>query len=416
MLSGVAEEKRAGRRQRKRRLDSVDTVAKPPEIGQELFVGLNSLRDTCSSRHHSRDFAFAHAHYLRSRVLAVGLIFALLSPLWIVVDALVLPSSLLKYTLAGRMVLMLGLVGLLLLALVSRERIRCIRFSAGMLLALPAAFYVLVLVMLPSDELKSLVGYGFIPFLLVASLSVFPFTLLESFLAGMAMLTLLMFSQVMDGSWMSGRGVESLWLLTSLLAVSLAANHFQLSLLLRLYRQATHDSLTGLFNRRALELHLEKIQAWQREIEGRASAGKAPCSVLMMDLDHFKRINDTHGHSVGDTVLRKFAAILLGQTRKHDCAARYGGEEFVVILLGSDEQQATEVAERIRYAVESHEFRNHERQRVPVTTSIGVTQLRQDEPPQNAIKRADEALYRAKHEGRNRIALAEMPVVEGGAA
>ncbi|UYG02075.1 GGDEF domain-containing protein [Halomonas sp. LR3S48] len=387
----------------------LDALAEPPEVGHELFVGLSALRDTLSSRHHSRDFAFAHARYLRSRVLALGLIFALLSPLWIVVDSLVLPSELLRYTLAGRVGLLLGLVGVLALAYFSHERIRRIRFSAGMLLALPAGFYLFVLVMLPVEQVRHLVGYGFIPFLLVAALSVFPFTLLESIAAGLAMLGLLAYSQVIDGSWLTGRGLESVWLLSSLLVVSLAANHFQLSLLLRLYRQATHDPLTGLFNRGALEVHLEKVQAWQRDTEGQDSLGSVPCSLLMIDLDHFKRINDSYGHSVGDSVLCQFAELLVSQTRRHDCVARYGGEEFVIILVGSGQARALEVAERIRYAVEKTEFSGHADEPIPVTTSIGVTRLEQDEPAQEALKRADEALYRAKREGRNQVVAALAP-------
>lgn len=395
------------KRDSERRSRRLERLAEPPEAGHELFVGFSSLRDTFSSRHHSRDFAFAHARYLRSRVLALGLIFAVLSPLWIVVDALVVPAGLLKYTLVGRIVLMLGLVAVLLLALVSQERIRRIRFCAGMLLALPAAFYTLVLVMLPPDELHNLVGYGFIPFLLVASLSVFPFTILESLFAGIALLALLVFSQMVDGSWLSGRGAEAFWLLSSLLAVSMAANHFQLSLLLRLYRQATHDPLTGLFNRGALEVHLAKIQAWQRDTEGFDSAGSVPCSLLMLDIDHFKQINDTFGHSVGDAVLCQFAEVLIGQTRKHDCTARYGGEEFVVLLLGSGRARAMEIAERIRSAVETFEFFDREQRRIPLTTSIGVAQLMQDEPAQDALRRADEALYLAKDAGRNRVVAAD---------
>ncbi|MFQ3788093.1 diguanylate cyclase [Halomonas sp. A29] len=388
----------------------LDALAEPPEVGHDLFVGLSALHDTLSSNHHSRDFAFAHARYLRSRVLALGLIFAMLSPLWIVVDSLVLPSELLWYTLAGRVGLLLGLVGVLAVAYLSRDRIRRIRFSAGMLLALPAGFYLFVLIILPADQVRSLAGYGFIPFLLVAALSVFPFTLLESFVAGLAMLGLLAFSQVIEGSWLTGRGLESLWLLASLLIVSLAANHFQLSLLLRLYRQATHDALTGLFNRGALEVHLEKVQAWQRDTEGQDSLGSVPCSLLMVDLDHFKRINDSYGHSVGDSVLCQFAELLVRQTRRHDCVARYGGEEFVIILVGSGQARAIEVAERIRDAVEKAHFTGRDDQSIPVTASIGVTRLQQDEPPQEALKRADEALYQAKREGRNQVvaALASM--------
>ncbi|MFW3614495.1 GGDEF domain-containing protein [Billgrantia antri] len=381
----------------------LDALAEPPEVGHELFVGLSALRDTLSSRHHSRDFTFAHARYLRSRVLDLGLIFTLLSPLWIVVDALVLPSELLYLTLVGRVGLLLGLMGVVVLAYVTHERIRRIRFSAGMLLALPAGFYLFVLLMLPPEQVENLVGYGFIPFLLVAALSVFPFTLLESLAAGLAMLGLLGFSQAVDGSWLTGRGVESMWLLASLLGVSLAANHFQLSLLLRLYRQATHDPLTGLYNRGALELHLEKVQAWQREIEGQDRLGSIPCSLLMADLDHFKQINDSYGHSAGDSVLCQFAELLVQQTRRHDCVARYGGEEFVIILVGSSQARALDVAERIRHAVENAAFSGLDGEPIPVTTSIGVTRLEQDEPAQEALKRADHALYRAKREGRNLV-------------
>ncbi len=372
-----------------------------PRAGGELRNSLTSIRDTFSSRHHSLDFAYSHAHYLRNRVLAVGMIFLLLTPLWALVDAAMLPAELLGTTLAGRAALMIGLLGVLVLAKFSREKIGRIRLSAGMLLALPAAFYALVLLLLPTGETERLAGYAFIPFLLVAALSVFPFTIMESLAAGLAMLWLLAFAQMVDGSWLTPMGLEGLWLLASLLVVSLAANHFQLSLLMRVYRQATHDPLTGLFNRGALKLHLDKLQAWRHE---ERSDGNLPaCAVLMMDIDHFKKINDTHGHSVGDLVLGEFAQILVSQTREEDCVARYGGEEFVILLVNTDIRRAREVAERIRRAVEAHHFPDHEHQRVPVTTSIGVAGLKEDETPEQALERADAALYRAKEAGRNRI-------------
>lgn len=369
--------------------------------GGELRASLTSVRDTFSSRHHSLDFAYSHAHYLRNRVLAVGMIFLLLTPLWALVDAAMLPHELWSTTLVGRGFLLAGLLVVVLLARASRERIGRVRLSAGLLLALPAAFYALVLLLLPTGETERLAGYAFIPFLLVAALSVFPFTIMESLAAGLAMLWLLAFAQMVDGSWLTPMGLEGLWLLASLLVVSLAANHFQLSLLMRVYRQATHDPLTGLFNRGALKLHLDKLQAWRREehFSGRPPA----CAVLMMDIDHFKKINDTHGHSVGDLVLGEFAQILVSQTREEDCVARYGGEEFVILLVNTDIRRAREVAERIRWAVEAHHFPDHEHQRVPVTTSIGVAGLKEDETPEQALVRADAALYRAKEAGRNRI-------------
>ena len=372
-----------------------------PRASSELRASLTSIRDTFSSRHHSLDFAYAHANYLRSRVLAVGTLFALLTPLWALMDAVMLPRDLLSTALAWRAVLLAGLLGAVLLAKFSRERVGRIRLCAGLLLALPAAFYALILTLLPSDGSVALAGYAFIPFLLVATLSVFPFTILESLTAGLAMLGLLTFAQLVDGSWLTPAGFEGLWLLASLLVVSMAANHFQLGLLMRVYRQATHDPLTGLLNRGALSLHLEKLQAWRRNAQ---SSGRVPaCAVLMMDIDHFKKINDTHGHSVGDLVLAEFAQVLVAQTRDDDCVARYGGEEFVILLLDTDTDRATAVAERIRRAVAEHQFPDHNHQRVAVTTSVGVAGLEGEEAPEDALKRADAALYRAKRAGRNRV-------------
>ncbi|MDR5893558.1 GGDEF domain-containing protein [Halomonas mongoliensis] len=372
-----------------------------PRSSGELRASLTSIRDTFSNRHHSLDFAYSHAHYLRNRILAVGVIFLLLTPLWALVDAMMLPRELWSITLIGRGLLLAGLLGVLLLARASREHIGRIRLSAGFLLALPAAFYALVLILLPNGDASRLAGYAFIPFLLVAALSVFPFTILESLAAGLALLWLLAFAQMVDGSWLTPAGFEGLWLLTSLLVVSLAANHFQLSLLMRVYRQATHDPLTGLLNRGALSLHLEKLQAWRREEQ--SSGSLPPCAVLMMDIDHFKKINDTHGHSVGDLILAEFARVLLAQTRNDDCVARYGGEEFVILLLNTPGDRAAEVAERIRRAVETHHFPDHNHLRVPVTASIGVASLQGDEAPEQALERADAALYGAKEAGRNRV-------------
>ncbi|MGM0693662.1 MAG: diguanylate cyclase [Pseudomonadota bacterium] len=396
-----------------RRQSLPDTPVAFPRTGGELRTSFTAVRDTFSRRHHSLDFAYSHAHYLRNRVLAMSVIFLLLTPLWALVDAAMLPAEVLGTTLSGRALLMAGLLGVLLLARSSRERIARIRLSAGLLLALPALFYALVLILLPPGGTDRLAGYAFIPFLLVATLSVFPFTILESLAACLALLGLQAFAQRVDGSWLTPTGLEGLWLLCSLGMVSMAANHFQLGLLMRVYRQATHDPLTGLFNRGALKLYLDKLQAWRHQEHSR---GASPdCVVLMMDIDHFKGINDTHGHSVGDRVLADFARVLEGQTRTEDRVARYGGEEFVVLLVNTDGHQARQIAERIRQAVESHPFLGHEQQRVAVTTSIGVAPLGAEEAPQQALERADAALYRAKEAGRNRIMCAGLPTQDTAA-
>lgn len=375
----------------------------PPAINIKA-IGISSIRDTLTGHRHSEDFAYARSDYLRGRVMVIGWLFAVLSPLWLAVDAMVLPPSALGLVMMGRVLLMIGLVATIVFAYYSRARILRERISAGLLLALPAAFYLLVLLSLPPGESHSLVGYSFIPFLLVATLSVFPFTLAESAAAGIAMLLLQVVAQQMGGTWMTAAGWQEIWLLAALLVVALAANYFHLGLLLRLYRQATHDPLTGLLNRGALMQHLKQIEIARTDLA--ASGGHPlPLSLLMLDLDHFKRINDTYGHSVGDSVLREFAHILRQQVRKSDVAARYGGEEFLVVLVGTGTQDAVHVAERIRQQTERADVRDHAGGLVPFTTSIGVAAFEPGDSLDDAIRRADDRLYKAKHQSRNRVVM-----------
>lgn len=153
------------------------------------------------------------------------------------------------------------------------------------------------------------------------------------------------------------------------------------------------DSLTGLHNRRAFDEHLP------REVARSQRLGEPFC-LLMIDIDHFKRLNDTYGHPAGDAVLRSVARAIAGCTRPSDLVARYGGEEFAVVLSGIDSGQALAVAERIRRQVALAESGQHR-----VTVSIGVAQYRPSggDDAEQLLSRADQALYAAKHGGRNRV-------------
>jgi diguanylate cyclase (GGDEF)-like protein len=166
-------------------------------------------------------------------------------------------------------------------------------------------------------------------------------------------------------------------------------------LLTMLERRARLDGLTGLSNRGVLEDRLPR--EWEA-----CKRRRIPLAVVISDLDHFKSINDTHGHSAGDEVLRQAASTLARAVRSSDLVARYGGEEFVVVAPDCDLGPALGLAERFRAAIHELEIVEHGA-RVPVTTSVGVAAC-QDLGATTAaelLRRADEALYRAKESGRN---------------
>ena len=169
----------------------------------------------------------------------------------------------------------------------------------------------------------------------------------------------------------------------------------------RLEQLAQTDPLTQLLNRRALT---ERITA---EME-RALRYDSTLALLMIDLDHFKRVNDTYGHLVGDDVLRDVAKLLVDTIRVSDIVARYGGEEFLVLLPETDDAGAESFADRIRAAVEEHDFTdNGEHPQLRLTSSIGVAMYpaARIESVEDLFARADAALYRAKADGRNRVRL-----------
>lgn len=156
------------------------------------------------------------------------------------------------------------------------------------------------------------------------------------------------------------------------------------------------DTLTGVGNRRKME------QALATEIN-RARRHGGALSAIMADVDHFKRVNDEYGHAAGDKVLVRFGAMLRSQTRPTDIVARFGGEEFVVLMPQTSLAQAAGKAELIRSALAAEVIEPLAR---PVTSSFGVAELLPDEDGPSLLRRVDTALYRAKEDGRDRVALA----------
>jgi diguanylate cyclase (GGDEF)-like protein len=169
-----------------------------------------------------------------------------------------------------------------------------------------------------------------------------------------------------------------------------------------LYRAATQsalrDPLTDTGNRIAMDQTLTReIELSRRHLQ--------PLSLLMLDIDHFKQINDTHGHSAGDDVLKAVAASIKNQLRNVDMVFRFGGEEFLILLSNTSREAAALVGERLRNAAQTEEYVADGRS-IELTVSLGCSTLLPGESAESLLRRADNALYVAKREGRNRLAMA----------
>ena len=176
------------------------------------------------------------------------------------------------------------------------------------------------------------------------------------------------------------------------------------------YELATTDSLTGVYNRRTFKELAEPLLS-------RARRTRTPVSLLLLDLDHFKRVNDTHGHLAGDEVLAGFARLARLCLRKEDLLARFGGEEFVVLLPGTSEAAAVALAERIREEIADTPMHTGASD-VSVTVSVGLAGESGERLPtlEALLARADEALYAAKAQGRNCVVASALPVPLAAAA
>jgi diguanylate cyclase (GGDEF)-like protein len=180
-----------------------------------------------------------------------------------------------------------------------------------------------------------------------------------------------------------------------------------LNLRTKLENQSIRDSLTGLFNRHFMQISLE------RELS-RAARRKQTLAVFMMDLDHFKKFNDTYGHAAGDTVLKAVSEIFRSSIRTEDIACRYGGEEFTIMMPDVTQAVAIERAESIRRAVASLRVPLDKENYAEFSISIGLALYPEDgETADLLLRRADLALYRAKRSGRNQVAQYEATALVG---
>ncbi|MBY0407214.1 MAG: diguanylate cyclase, partial [Rickettsiales bacterium] len=180
-------------------------------------------------------------------------------------------------------------------------------------------------------------------------------------------------------------------------------SHYQRSI-----SMAVTDALTGLYNRHYLNTHLGNM------VKQSLKNGKH-LALMIMDMDHFKSVNDTYGHDVGDMVLKQLAGIIMQASRSSELAARFGGEEFVILMPETDPASAYAAANRIREIVEGTPFKiGNNGETLSKTVSIGVASLYHDgDSAESLLKRADEALYEAKHGGRNLVKVSNINAPKG---
>lgn len=335
---------------------------------------------------------------IRSRVLALAPALAVLTLAWIGLDALVLPQAALLLAAAGRVVIAAGLFALATLGrrlpsqVVLRLFVWLQALGFGLMQALLAKHH-------PSSA--AAISYGLAPFVIAAQIALFPVSWPQALRLGAAPVAALVIGLVATHMPARAAAWSDALLLALLLGMAAWICEAQLRLLVGLSAardDASHDALTGLANRRAA---LERL-AVER---GRIARGHGAATVLMLDLDRFKQVNDHYGHAAGDRVLQAVAEAIEAELRGCDLGARFGGEEFLLILAESSLEDAMRAAERIRRRVAALAI-DVGTATLSVTISIGVARLRADAAIEDDLARADAALYRAKTDGRDRCVAA----------
>lgn len=371
------------------------------EIGQFFFVGPGELADFISSRSHFPLFSRYRARFILSRVQMTAAVFAVLTPLWMVVDFATFPLRT-AVTLAGARILTSAAFGLLAFLCRCSPSVGHAKVAVGLLLTIPTTFFIFSRLLLADVHFDALgramvAGYAFLPFVLLTGLALFPFVVMETLLFSLPMLSAFMLSELLhsQGILPGMKDMAVFWLLLLITIVSSMASLSQLQLMKGLFQQSSLDPLTHLLNRRSGEqfLQLQMAQA-QRQ--------KFPISMIFLDLDDFKQVNDIFGHKAGDDILLYAAEQLKVALRDSDAVIRWGGEEFVLVMPYATAEQASK---RMAAIIHSGIMQRPDGQ--PLTWSGGIAQWPQDRADtwQELVKLADDRMYRAKKAGKAQICL-----------
>ena len=352
--------------------------------------------DIFSALNHTSDFRDSRAESISIRLSIMAFFFALAVPGYALVDYFTLTHE--HFVAIGVARCILTLVHIAVCAIALRK---LSSLGVEILLAVDitaaSLFYVASIYILQSGVGEAApIGYTFMPFMIIVMLGLFPLTLSSSLVIMTLVTGLYIALQIVLDTLVSRESVNMLFLFALFAGIVFWLQSGQLLMLLRLYRESTRDVLTGLINRRVLMKFLDN------EIEENMDNGRC-FSILMLDLDRFKLINDDYGHFTGDLVLRATARMLENELRLGDIVARFGGEEFVAVLPGLEHGEAVTVAKRLCKACTKLSIAAPDGRDVTFTTSIGVSEYIPGEKIDTTLRRADNALYSAKEQGRNRV-------------
>lgn len=332
------------------------------------------------------------------RVRLFALLFAVLTPLWGIIDFIAFPFPLWAQLLGLRALVCLAFFSLLLFYR-GQEHMTDAYLAMFILFAIPTLFYVGSHTLLAHYQLADMpaavaAGYAFLPFVLMAGLALFPLTLLENTLVAIVLLLAQGIAGYLNWSTLNWPSfVGAFWLLILIAGVTSLACMSQLAYMVALLRRAIRDDLTGIFTRNSGEEILQ-VQ-WNTSLRNNSAL-----SVAFIDLDHFKQINDTFGHSMGDDALRQASLHIQNCMRSSDSVVRWGGEEFLLIMPDTDMTRARQALERLLASGLGARPDGS-----PLTASIGLAERYYDQIDSASalLELADKRMYGAKTAGRNRI-------------
>jgi diguanylate cyclase (GGDEF)-like protein len=368
-----------------------------PFVPSQLFFSYfsldkHALNDLMSTKYHSDDFITTRTSYITIRLWFMCMFFSLSVPVFSFFDFIFLPNKEAIYLLSARIVLSISLL-MLAQALKMWSLVRTVRIVMPLAFLLPMLFFVtsmLIIKNIPVEVVPSI--FSMMPYFILAMLGLFPLTISGGFFVIFCIFTpFVIYNLVLVNKpfWLFFNDV---WLFMLFAGISLWLQVGQLSMLMKLYRESTVDPLTKLINRRVL-LRLARRSHEYHEVY----------SVVMFDLDRFKRVNDNYGHAIGDKVLVAVAKVIQRKLRATDIIARFGGEEFVAVLPKTKLDDANIIASRVAVAISRQVITLADGNELSVTASVGVTQRKQAENLDDVLKRADDFLYFAKDNGRNQV-------------